>query len=63
MIGLSFMLPSATTLIFTTFPCVELDTGERWLVADKSIDYDGAGQPQMPSESELRGRPAASSAA
>ena len=44
LIGLSFVLPSVTRLIFTTFPCVELDTGERWLVADKNIDCDGAGE-------------------
>jgi hypothetical protein len=29
-------------MIFSTFPCLELDTGERWLLADKSIDCDGA---------------------
>ena len=39
---ISFLLPTMTRLIFSTFPCLELDTGERWLLADKSIDCDGA---------------------
>ncbi|GMI24111.1 hypothetical protein TeGR_g10287, partial [Tetraparma gracilis] len=39
---ISFLLPTTTTMIFSTFPCLELDTGERWLLADKSIDCDGA---------------------
>jgi len=44
LIGLSFILPTVTRLIFTTFPCVELDTGERLLVADKSISCDDEGE-------------------
>jgi len=44
LIGLSFVLPTVTRLIFTTFPCVEVDTGERWLVADKSIRCDDEGE-------------------
>jgi hypothetical protein len=39
---ISFLLPTMTRLIFSTFPCLELDTGERWLIADKSIDCDSA---------------------
>jgi hypothetical protein len=34
-------------MIFNTFPCLELDTGERWLLADKSIDCDGAAHAGM----------------
>jgi len=44
LIALSFILPTVTRLIFTTFPCVEVDTGERWLVADKSISCDDEGE-------------------
>ncbi|GMI25760.1 hypothetical protein TeGR_g8964 [Tetraparma gracilis] len=36
-----------TRLIFSTFPCLELDTGERWLLADKSIDCDSAAHARM----------------
>ena len=57
LMGLSFVLPSVTTLIFSTFPCVVLDTGKRWLGVDKSMDCEGAGEPQMSSESESRERP------
>ena len=39
---ISFLLPTITRLVFSSFPCLELDTGERWLLADKSIDCDGA---------------------
>jgi len=46
LIGLSFILPTVTRLIFTTFPCVEVDTGERWLLADKSISCDDEGERQ-----------------
>ena len=35
---MSFILPAVTRLIFSTFTCVTLDTGESFLVADKSID-------------------------
>ena len=34
-------------MIFSTFPCLELDTGERWLLADKSIDCDSAAHARM----------------
>jgi hypothetical protein len=34
-------------MIFSTFPCLELDTGEFWLLADKSIDCDGAAHAGM----------------
>ena len=34
-------------MVFSTFPCLELDTGERWLLADKSIDCDGAAHDVM----------------
>ena len=44
LIGLSFILPTVTRLIFTTFPCVEVDSGERWLAADKSISCDDEGE-------------------
>jgi len=46
LIGLSFILPTVTRLIFTTFPCVEVDTGESWLVADKRISCDDEGERQ-----------------
>ncbi|GMI41991.1 hypothetical protein TeGR_g322 [Tetraparma gracilis] len=41
LVVISFLLPTTTSMIFSTFPCLELDTGERWLLADKSIDCDG----------------------
>ncbi|GMI34216.1 hypothetical protein TeGR_g11427, partial [Tetraparma gracilis] len=44
---ISFLLPTMTRLIFSTFPCLELDTGERWLLADKSIDCDSAAHAGM----------------
>ena len=44
LIGLSFILPTVTRLIFTTFPCVEVDTGESWLVADKNVSCDDEGE-------------------
>jgi hypothetical protein len=44
---ISFLLPTTTRLIFSTFPCLELDTGERWLLADKSIDCDSAAHARM----------------
>ena len=44
---ISFLLPTMTRLIFNTFPCLELDTGERWLLADKSIDCDSAAHARM----------------
>jgi len=34
----SFILPSVARLVFSTFTCISLDTGESFLVADKSID-------------------------
>lgn len=37
---ISFLLPTITRLVFSSFPCLELDTGERWLLTDKSIDCD-----------------------
>jgi hypothetical protein len=42
LVVISFLLPTTTSMIFSTFPCLELDTGERWLLADKSIDCDSA---------------------
>ena len=44
---ISFLLPTMTRLIFSTFPCLELDTGERWLLADKSIDCDSEAHGRM----------------
>jgi hypothetical protein len=41
LVVISFLLPTTTSMIFSTFPCLELDTGGRWLLADKSIDCDG----------------------
>lgn len=41
LILVSFLLPTITKLIFSTFPCLELDTGDSWLLADKSIDCTG----------------------
>ena len=38
----SFILPMLTTLIFSTFPCKSFDDGRRLLMADLSIDCDGA---------------------
>jgi len=38
LVAVSFILPSVTRLIFSTFTCVSLDTGESFLIADKSID-------------------------
>ena len=29
LMAMSFILPTSTTVIFSTFPCMELDTGER----------------------------------
>jgi len=38
LVAVSFVLPSVTRLIFSTFTCVSLDAGGSVLVADKSIN-------------------------
>ena len=40
---LTFIIPSVTSVIFSTFSCIDLDNGESWLMTDKSINCNDAG--------------------